>query len=307
MDPLSDVLSLLRPKSYVSSGFSAGGEWAIEFNKQHDRIKCYSVVSGTAWLAVKDGPPPTCLKEGDCFVLPSGKPFILASDLSVPTVDSSTLFPPPQPGGTVACNGGGDFFLVGSRFAVHGKTAPSLLRMLPEIVHIRKDSERAALHWSIQRMITELNERKPGSDLIAQHLAHMILVQALRIELTENSNHDLGWFSALADPGLGLAIQAIHSDPARKWSLQELSACAGMSRSIFAQRFKERVGETPIEYLTRWRMLLAVDRLENSTDPVSSIALAVGYEAESAFSTAFKRVMGASPRQYSFNRQGSAF
>jgi len=83
------------------------------------------------------------------------------------------------------------------------------------------------------------------------------------------------------------------------WTLQELAERVGMSRSSFAQKFKQTVSATPIDYLTRWRMLLAGDRLANSNDPISTISLSLGYESESAFSTAFKRVMGCSPRQYS--------
>lgn len=97
----------------------------------------------------------------------------------------------------------------------------------------------------------------------------------------------------------GAAIGAIHEDPAHRWTLQELAARAGMSRSSFALRFRETVGVPAMDYLTRWRMLLASDRLENSDDPISAIATSLGYESESAFSTAFKRVIGRSPRQYS--------
>ncbi|MBO9508404.1 MULTISPECIES: AraC family transcriptional regulator [unclassified Thalassospira] len=299
MDPLSDVLALLKPRSYVSAGFDAGGDWSIQFSGQQDRIKCYSVISGNGWLSVEGVSDPVRLQEGDCFVLPSGKPFRLASEMSVPSVCASTIFPPARDGGVVTYNGGGDFFLAGSRFGVSGGGAPLLMKMLPPIVHIRKKSEREALRWSVERMMEELRQREPGGSLIAQHLAHMMLVQALRLYLTEMvDSGDVGWFSALADKRLAQAIQAMHESPARRWTLQELAEYAGMSRSIFAQRFREKVGETPIEYLTRWRMLLAVDQLETSNEPVSVIALSVGYEAESAFSTAFKRVMGCSPRQY---------
>jgi AraC-like DNA-binding protein len=107
----------------------------------------------------------------------------------------------------------------------------------------------------------------------------------------------------LADKQMSAAINAMHADPAHRWTLQELAERAGMSRSTFAQKFKETVGASPMEYLTRWRMLLAGDKLMNSNEPVSVIALSLGYESESAFSTAFKRVMGCSPRQYSLGRQ----
>ncbi|MFE0757679.1 AraC family transcriptional regulator [Inquilinus sp. NPDC058860] len=304
MDPLSDVLSLLKPRSYVSAGFDAGGDWSIRFSRQHDRIKCYAVVSGACWLSVEGVPDPVRLKAGDCFVLPSGRPFRLASDMALTPVDAGTVFPPARDGGVVTVNGGGGFFLVGSRFAVSGDHAGILLGMLPPIVHIRKEAEQAALRWSVERMMQELHERQPGGFLVAQHLAHMMLVQALRLHL-EGAGGGVGWFFALADRQIGAAINAMHADPAHRWTLQELAQRAGMSRSSFALRFKEKVGEAPMEYLTRWRMLLAGDRLATSGDPVSAIAPSLGYESESAFSTAFKRVMGCSPRQYGRGRAGT--
>jgi AraC-like DNA-binding protein len=151
-------------------------------------------------------------------------------------------------------------------------------------------------------MMQELRERQPGGFLVAQHLAHMMLVQALRLHVAEGSRGGVGWLFALADKQMGAAISAMHDGPAHRWTLQELAERAGMSRSTFALRFKETVGTAAVEYLTRWRMLLAGDRLANSGDPISVIALSLGYESESAFSTAFKRVMGCSPRQYSRDR-----
>lgn len=298
MDPLSDVLSLLKPRSYVSAGFDAGGDWSIQFSDQHGRIKCYAVISGACWLRVDGVADAVRLKAGDCFVLPSGRPFRLASDMTLPSVDAGMIFPPARDGGVVTYKGGGGFFLVGSRFAVSGDHADILLRMLPPIVHIRKELEQAALRWSVERMMQELHARQPGSFLVAQHLAHIMLVQALRLHLTEEVKDGVGWFFALTDKQLSAAINAIHADPAHRWTIQELAERACMSRSIFAQKFKEKVGETPMEYLTRWRMLLAGDRLANSGDSISVIAVSLGYESESAFSTAFKRVMGCSPRQY---------
>jgi AraC-like DNA-binding protein len=302
MDPLSDVLSLLKPRSYVSAGFDAGGDWSLRFSNQQPFIKCYAVVSGQCWLSVDGVADAVRLKSGDCFVLPSGRPFRLASDMALAPVDAGTIFPPAREGGIVSYNGGGDFFLVGSRFAVTGNHARMLLGMLPPIVHIRRETDQAALRWSVERMMLELHERQPGSSLIAQHLAHMMLVQALRLHLADAAEGSIGWFFALSDKQLSAAINAIHADPAHRWTLQTLAERACMSRSTFAEKFKEKVGETPMEYVTRWRMLLAADRLTNSSDPISIIALSLGYESESAFSTAFKRVMGCSPRQYGRGR-----
>ncbi|UES60026.1 helix-turn-helix domain-containing protein (plasmid) [Roseibium aggregatum] len=298
MDPLSDVLSLLKPHAYVSSGFDAGGDWAVQFGDQHKLIKCYAVVSGDCWLTVDGIADPVRLVAGDSFVLPTGCPFRLGSSIDGPAVGAGEIFPAARRGGVVTLNGGGGLFLVGSRFGVKGNHADMLLGLLPPIVHIHEQPEQAALRWSVEQMMKELREEQPGNALVAQHLAHMMLVQALRVHLDTGGGDRVGWFFSLGDKQLGDAIKAIHAEPAYQWTLQELGEIAGMSRSTFALRFKERVGEPPMQYLARWRMLLACDRLENSGDPVATIAASLGYESESAFSTAFKRVMGCSPRQY---------
>jgi AraC-like DNA-binding protein len=188
--------------------------------------------------------------------------------------------------------------MVGGNFALTGNHASILLGVLPPIVHIRKESDKAVLRWSLERMMQELREPQPGGFLVAQNLAYMMLVQALRLHLAEGLRGGVGWLFALADKQMSAAINSMHDDPAHSWTIQKLAERAGMSRSTFALKFKETVGASPMEYLTRWRMLLAGDKLANSGDPISVIALSLGYESESAFSTAFKRVMGCSPRQY---------
>jgi AraC-like DNA-binding protein len=306
MDPLSDVLSLLKPRSYNCGGFDVGGDFAMQFPK-HEGIKCYAVVSGHCWLAVEGVPEALCLTAGDCFVLPRGWPFRLATDLAVAPLDAAAFFSAPRRnGGIVSVNGGGTCFLAGGHFLLSGAHAAILLEALPPIVHIRKEPDKAAMRWSMERMMQELREPQPGGALVAQHLASMILVQALRLHLAEGLRGGVGWLFALADKQMSAAIHAMHDDPAHRWTLQELAGRAGMSRSTFALRFKATVGESAMEYLTRWRMLLAGDRLVNSGEPISAIALSLGYESESAFSTAFKRVMGCSPRQYSRSREDSA-
>ncbi|MCX5569252.1 AraC family transcriptional regulator [Kaistia nematophila] len=306
MDPLSDVLSLMRPRNYMSAGFDAGGDWSIQFPDQQQSIKCGAVVSGRCWLAVDGAAEPVLLKAGDSMLLPSGRPFRLASDLALPSVDASTVFASVPKGGIVTHKGGGDCLLVSSRFALDGNYAAMLLGVLPPIVHLRHEADQETLRWSVERMMQELREPQPGGFLVIQHLAHMILVQALRLHMAEGPGGGVGWLFALGDRQMGAAIHAMHGEPARRWTLQALAELAGMSRSSFALRFKETVGKSPMEYLTRWRMLLAGDRLANSRDSVSSIALSFGYESESAFSTAFKRVMGCSPRQYGRAGHGEA-
>lgn len=302
MDPLSDVLALLKPRNYLSAGLEAGGDWSIQFPDQQAAIKCGAVVSGQCWLSVEGVADAVRLETGDCFLLPRGRPFRLASDMDLPAVDARAIFSPARTGGVTSHNGGGDFLLVSSRFALSGDHAGILLRMLPPIVHIRSDADHSALRWPVERMMQELRERQPGGFLIVEHLAHMILIEALRLHMAEGLRGGVGWLFALADKQIGAAIGAMHDNPAHGWTLQTLAERAGMSRSTFALKFKATVGASPMDYLTRWRMLLAGDRLAGSSDPVSAIALSLGYESESAFSTAFKRVMGCSPRQHGRGR-----
>jgi AraC-like DNA-binding protein len=298
MDPLSDVLSLLKPRGYLSGGFDVGGKLSVQFGA-HEGVKCYAVVSGEIWLSVEGVSDPVQLKTGDCFLLPRGWPFRLTTDLTAPPVEAlSILATARRSGGVVTVNGGGDCLVVGGHFALTGDHAGVLLGILPPIVHIRKESDKAAMRWSLERMRQELREGQPGGFLMAQHLAHLMLLQALRLHLAEGPAGGVGWLFALSDKPISVAISAIHEAPAHRWTLQALAERAGMSRSTFALRFKQRVGESPMEYLTRWRMLLAGDKLMNSSEPVSVIARSLGYESESAFSTAFRRVMGCPPRRY---------
>jgi AraC-like DNA-binding protein len=194
--------------------------------------------------------------------------------------------------------------VLGSHFALAGPQAEILLGMLPPIVHMRGETERETLRWAFERMRQELTELKPGGILVAQQLASMIFIQALRFHLNENSG--VGWLFALSDQRLGEAIKAIHREPSRRWTVGTLAAEAGMSRASFAARFRQLVGESPIEYLTKWRMLLAGRSLEHG-ESVGAIAHALGYESESAFRTAFKRVMGSTPRHHERSfRHGNA-
>ena len=298
MDPLSDVLLLLKPRSYRAGGFDLGGDFAIKFPK-HESIKCYAVVSGECWLSVEGVPDAVRLSAGDCFVLPRALPSCLASDLTLTPVEAETVFPFPLNGRIASYNGGGDCLLVGGNFIVVGKPADILFAELPPIVHIRKESDKAAMRWSLERLREELRDPRPGGFLLAQQLAYTMLVQGLRLHLAEGLRGRKGWLFALSDKQMSAAITSIHDEPAHDWTVEELGQRAGMSRSTFALRFKETVGVAPMEYLTRWRMLLAADRMANTSDSISEIAQSLAYESASAFTKAFKKIMGRSPRQYS--------
>jgi AraC-like DNA-binding protein len=303
-DPLSDVLALLKPRSLVSAGIDAGGNWSIQFPAQPG-LRFQAVISGRCWLRVEGVSEAVRLEPGDCFLLAKGNRFCIASDLALPPADAYEVLAHKRDG-VATINKGGDFLGVGCFFTVAARHADELLRELPPIAHISGAAEQTVLRWSLERMLVEQREPHPGSFLVTQHLAHMMLIQVLRHHLAEGSKVAAGWLFALADPRMSAALTAIHAEPGYRWTLQLLAKRAGMSRTSFALRFKAMVGVSAMEYLTRWRMLRAGDRLENNSEPVSAIALSLGYESESAFAVAFKRAMGCSPRQYSRYQRASS-
>lgn len=297
MDSLSDVLSLLKLRSYVSGGFDAGGDWAVRFGP-HDGIKFHAVLSGQCWVSVDGEPEPVKITEGECFLLARGKPFCIASNMAVETVDFRTLVSEVRDGRIVTYNGGGEFLSIGGYFTLAEGQADLLLTMLPPVLRVREEPGLSTLRWCIERMRQELREPQPGGGIVAQQLATMVLVQALRLRLAEGRSDGVGWLFALADKRMRAVINAMHDAPGAKWTLQTLAGRAAMSRTAFALRFKELVGLSAMDYLTRWRMMLAAERLTHSRESVAEIGLALGYESEKSFSAAFKRIMNCPPRQY---------
>lgn len=297
MDPLSDVLSLLRPKSAISAGLDAGGDWAIHF-PPHEGIKFNAVMRGSCWVQVEGEPETQRIEAGDCFLLTRGRPFKFATDLALPAIESPTIYDRAVDG-IATCNDGGDFFLIGGRFSFEGDHAALLFDALPAVLHVHDASAQAAvLRWALEQLASELKTRPPGGALMAEHLSQIMLLQVLRLWLGSEAPKAPGWLGALSDPRLSRAIGAMHAEPCRKWSVAELASLAGMSRTSFAERFRNVVGRTPLDYLINWRIRLAADRLRRTDERVSSIASSVGYESEAAFSTTFRRVMGTSPGRY---------
>jgi AraC-like DNA-binding protein len=297
MDPLSQVLSMLKPTSYAAGGFGAEGDLAIRWPR-HDGIKCYALFTGECWLVVEGAGAPVRLRAGDCFLLPRGLPFRLTTDLALPAIDFQVLRQNGRVSGITTEASEATRFLAGGHFTLAGGHAKLVLDALPPIVHIRAEADRAQMRWAIERMREELSAPRPGGSLIAQQLAYMMLVQALRLHLAEGSQAGASWLAALADPHLHGAIAAIHEEPGHPWTLEKLARRAGMSRTVFALRFKEVVGETATDYLTRWRMLLAAERLSSADESVATIAASLGYESESSFGKAFRRVLGLPPRRF---------
>jgi AraC-like DNA-binding protein len=285
----------------MSGGIDAGGDWAIGF--QQDQIfRCFAFVSGHCWLIMEGLHEPIRLEAGDFLVLPHGRAFRMASHRAVPPVDIMTIVQTPLNGHIRTWQGGGSCLALSALFTFADAHAGILVEALPPIIHIRHPVHRETMRWYLHRMTEVLREAQPGRILLAEHLSQMMLIEVLRLYTSDSANGAIGWLSALAHPQLSAAMTAIHNNPAHRWTLHELARRAGMSRSVFALRFKQSVGVSAIEYLTRWRMLTAADRLVHSRDSVAAIALSLGYESESAFGSAFKRQMGCSPRQYAKSR-----
>lgn len=294
-DPLSDVLSFLKPQTYVAGGFDLGGDWSLQFEK-HEGIKYFAVMSGRCWLVVEDEADPILLETDDCVLLPNGRRFRMCKDLSFRSTPIGALPETDWRGGVATLDPGGDTMLLGGHFAFSGDHTKLLLGAMPPILRLRDEGEKAGLRWSLDRMRQELAQGKPGGVLVVEHLAHLLLVQALRLYLAHGGR--TGWLFALGDPKIAPAVSAIHADPGYAWTLPSLAERAGMSRSKFALRFKTIAGLSPIDYVLRWRMLLACERLTRGREPISAIAMSLGYQSDSAFSTAFKRVIGCSPGKY---------
>lgn len=302
-DPLSEILSLLKPRGYAFRGVDAAGRWTIAFPAA-EGLRCYALQSGECWLHVDAEDEPRRLQAGDCVLLPRGQAFRFGSEAAGPPRDAQELFSAVQAGDVAVINGGGECSGVGGFFDFPGGHADLLLNLLPPVVHFREDAGRSTLSGSVERLMQELREPQPGGALIAEHLAQTLLIQALRLHLAERAGSGVGWLFALADRRLRLAMSAMHGDLAQPWTLQALADVAGMSRSSFAAKFTATVGEPAMEYLTRWRMRVAADRLTKGGSSISAMASALGYGSESAFGAAFRRVMGCPPGRFAVSPVG---
>ncbi|MEB0031431.1 AraC family transcriptional regulator [Undibacterium sp. RTI2.1] len=297
MDALSSVLALLKPQSYGTRGLDTAGDWSIEF-PAGEGIKCYALLYGACWLEVEGIPHPLRINTGDCVLLPRGQAFRFCSKLDAQSISVLPLISAVEDGNFMVVNGGGECTGLGAYFVFEGRQSNMLVGMLPPIVHFHHETDKALLRGYLERLMSELRTPQPGSFLIAEHMAQSLLIQALRLHLLDSSVNGIGWIFALRDGKLSKALEAIHCEPGRNWSLDSLAKVAGMSRSSFAASFSTTVGESAIEYLTQWRMQIAADHLQNLGTPISVLAEQLGYQSESAFSVAFKRIHGSSPRQY---------
>ncbi|MDB5620070.1 AraC family transcriptional regulator [Tardiphaga sp.] len=297
-DPLSGVLSLLRFDSALSARLEVRGNYSFLFPESH-RIVFGTCIEGSMYLFLDGSPTPVQLHAGDCYLLTRVHQYRIASsleatkELSRQEVDAIR-----QREGIVRC-GEGKISLVwaGGSFTLNDESGDLLLDLLPPVIHLPAGSvDRGPLRAVFDLINAETAEVQPGANAIAGSFANIVLVQILRVYL-KNTLRPPGWLGAIADPQIGRALAAMHKDYARHWTVEDLASEVGMSRTAFAVRFRNLVGQPPLEYLTQWRMAVARNALKNGTS-LSSVAGSVGYASDTAFNAAFKRATGRSPGRY---------
>lgn len=298
-DPLGEVLHLLRMSGtfYCRSHFTA--PWGLDLPPIADTLMFHVVTSGQSWLEV-DGAEPRLLNRGDLALVPHGRGHRLASE---PTTPAARLFDLERQELSeryeILRHGGGGEATTMMCCVVRfdHPAAERLVGLLPPLICVEAWSS-PEMDWvqSTLRLIdTEANELRPGGETVITCLADVLVVYAIRSWMSHDPSARQGWLGALRDEQIGGAITAIHRDPARAWSVEALASEVAMSRSAFAARFTELVGEPAMRYVTRWRMHVATRWLEDDGISTGEIAERLGYESEAAFSRAFKRVVGAPP------------
>jgi AraC-like DNA-binding protein len=292
-DPLDDVLALVGVTSSLSAGLIAGGAWAVAFEPP-PAVKFNAVRRGSCYLLAEGSVVE--LHAGDCFLLTRPVAFTLASSPEVPPEPAHPLFAGTD--GVAQAGAGDEVFIIGGRFGFGERAQELLLDELPPVVHVPGASTAAAaVRWALEQIDVELRDHPPASTLLTEHLALVMLIHLLRLHLAA-APPAAGWLAGLDDPVVGAALRAMHGKPAYAWTVADLASVAAVSRSTLAARFKQVVGQGPLDYLTHWRIELASARLRHGDHTVAAIAREVGYGSESALSTAFKRVTGTSPRAY---------
>jgi len=304
-DPLSDVLDLVQLESVATARLEAGGAWVLRFPAK-PYLKFNAVLKGHCWITV-DGQAPRRLDSGDTFLMSGAPGFVLSAAPCAAgehAGDGAQLFADAMRGHSKCVRyGGAETILVGGGFVFSAASAPLLLDVLPAFLHLPGGSDAAAiLRGTLALLDTELDGDMPGASVMARRLADILLVQALRAYVALHGADGAGWMGALGDRRIGAALRQMHGDLARNWSVAELAAHAGMSRSGFALRFRQLVGSGPLAYLARWRMLVARSRLRTAGTQVAVPAAQLGYASESAFGAAFKRHFGSAPRRYWLER-----
>lgn len=293
LDPLSDLIALLRPSTVFAKGISGAGHWAVRYADFGHPSFC-TVLDGSCRLAV-DGQAAVTLEAGDFVLLPATPAFTLSGfEPAVPVAldpfASAGMTGEVRHGRT---DGAADVRMMGGNFVFDSPDAGLLVSQLPAVIHLRGAERLATL---VKLVREEADSERAGRDLVLTRLVEVLLVEALRS--VQDGGAPPGLLRGLGDPRLAAAIRQMHAEPARPWTTANLAKEAALSRSAFFDRFARTMGVPPMEYLLGWRMSLAKDLLRRGAGRIEEIAAHVGYGSASAFSTAFARQVGMPPKRF---------
>lgn len=298
MDALTDILRSLRLSGGVYFRCELSAPWGMDI-WQTAVAEFHVVARGSCWLKMAAEDKPICLEAGDVVVFPHGHAHVLLDAPDSVALPAETIIGNQKIehyGPVVYGSGGMPTNILCGYFEFDRKIHSPLLDALPSFIHI-KGADATELSWlqtTINFICHETRASGHGTEAVVNRLVEVLFIQIMRAYIMQ-STMPLGILSAIADPKTGMALNAMHQKPAYNWTLDELAQQAGMSRTAFAQRFHTLAGQTPMHYLTMWRMHKAKNMLESGNMTMLTIAEQSGYQSEASFSKAFKKCMGISP------------
>jgi AraC-like DNA-binding protein len=314
MDPLSDVLQVVRLNGAYFYAVEASGRWRVDsvaaiqltprvLPEAEHLISYHVVTEGRCWGGIT-GEEPVELLPGDVIVFPQGDPHVMSSAAAPFPATINLESPPGRYPDTVRVGDPSyrETALVCGFLGCDRRPFNPLLATLPRRLHMRGLSQgwRAAF---AQQVVTESRAERAGADTVLTRLAELMFIEVLRRYLEELPAEQTGWLAGLRDPLVGRALALIHARPGHPWTLAELAHEVAGSRSRLAESFTHLLGYPPMQYLTQWRMQVAANLLTQGGGKVSAVAAEVGYESEAAFSRAFKKATGQSPGGWRSRRQ----
>jgi AraC-like DNA-binding protein len=299
VDPLGEALHFLRMSGTFYARSELSAPWGLALPPFPGCLMFHVVTAGRCWLEAS-GAPGRLLQAGDLALVPHGEGHRLVSE---PSAAAVKLFDLPREQVSeryeILRHGGGGAHtsLVCGAVRFDHPAAHHLVKLLPKVIGVEA-SESSHQEWmqaTLRLMAAEARSLRPGGETVITRLADILVIQAIRAWIEQDPAAQTGWLGALQDRQIGRAIARIHREPERAWTVATLAAEAAMSRSAFAARFTESVGEPAMHYVARWRMHVASSWLRDDDAPLAAVASRLGYQSEAAFSRAFKRFVGVSP------------
>jgi len=297
MDALSTILEATGLRSVVYSKFPLAAPWGLNIVKD-ENSQFWRLVSGSCTIGSPDGRIIE-MKAGDLVFVPHGSAHWIADSAASLRIPSPEFVKARREGLNIFNSDGDVTTLIAGHFEFDYQPLHPFLKDLPPIIHIRQYvSENELLVKQVtQLMLQELNNERPGSTVMLKCLSEMMFINIIRAYL-EQSLPGSGFLSALNDPRISKALKLIQDSPQNAWTLESLASEVGMSRSVFFNQFKKLVHETPMSYLTNWRIRRAEKLLITDNCNISEIAANVGYQSEAAFNRIFKSKTGQTPAVY---------